>query len=158
MEPNVWAGIIGSILIITVIFGHRFFINRYYKNKRQKLAKKTVKDVVNNLDTKEKAEKLLEETLITIKARLPYKVEEGVEWKEQNLTSEYFEYVYYFDVKNPKPIDLDKIKARMTTNREDLKNIAIICEKTGRHLAFRYVYPQQNKEYKIILNSSDFKS
>ena len=157
-NPSIWAGIIGSILVLTFLYGYRIVLTRNSKKRKEKLMKKTVKDVVDNLDSKEKAEKLLESTLNTIKARLPYKVEDGVEWKEQNLTSESFEYVYYFDVKNPSSIDLDKIKARMTYKREDLKNIAILCEKTGRHLTFRYVYPQQNKEYKIVLKSSDFKS
>ena len=157
-NSSLWAGLIGSILVLTFLYGHRIILNRNSKKRKEKLMKKTVKDVVENLDSKEKAEKLLESTLNTIKARLPYKVEDGVEWKEQNLTSESFEYVYYFDAKKTNPIDLDKIKARMTYKREDLKNIAILCEKTGRYLTFRYVYPQLGKEYKIVLKSSDFKS
>ena len=44
----------------------------------------------------------------------------------------------------------------MIKKKGNIKNIADLCDKTGRSLAFRYVFERDGSEQRIILNAKDF--
>ncbi len=157
METASWTGVIGSILFVVFLIVYRIKVKSFFKNQREKNKEmnektKTVEQSNSNADS------MLETMYKTVKDTLPRKIEDGIEWREQNLTPKLFEYVYYVDKsKSYNKKDFEAIKKNMLLKKGNIKNIADLCNKTGRNLAFRYVCEIDNTEHSIILSSDDFK-
>jgi hypothetical protein len=156
METGTWTGVIGSILIVVFLILYRIKVKSFFKNQREKNKAMKENKTVEKLDSN--ADSMLETMYKTVKDTLPRQIEEGIEWREQNLTPDRFEYVYYVDKsKSYNNLDFEKIKKSMLLKKGNIKNIADLCSKTGRSLAFRYVCEIDNTEHSIIINASDFK-
>ena len=157
METGTWTGVIGSILIVVFLILYRIKVKSFFKNQREKnkaMNEKT--ETVKKTDSN--ADSMLETMCKTVRDTLPRQIEEGIEWREQNLTPDRFEYVYYVDKsKSYNSLDFEKIKKNMLLKKGNIKNIADLCSKTGRSLAFRYVCEKDNTEHSIIINANDFK-
>ena len=156
MQTGTWAGVIASILFVIFLIVYRIKVKKYFKNQIQE----DIKHKNDNLLTQamdSDPDSMLKSMLEAVKATLPRKIEEGVEWREQNLSSELFEYVYYVDKsKSYSKNDFEKIRKNMIKKKGNIKNIADLCDKTGRSLAFRYIFEKDGSEQRIILNSKDF--
>ena len=157
MEAGTWGGVLAVLLLLLSISLYRqIFKCGFKKSKDLQQFSKTEEIIERTKDSE--ADIMLQSMFNTVKTALPRKVEEGVEWREQNLTPEFFEYVYYVNkTKNYKAIDFEKIKSNMINKRGKIKNIADLCEKSGRSVAFRYVCEATNSEHRIVIKSSDFK-
>ena len=158
MLTGTWAGVIGSILLVIFLIIYRIKVKSFFKNQIQDNIKHKNEKIISETEDSNKADLMLETMFKTVKDTLPRKIENGVEWREQNLTPEYFEYVYYVDKsKKYTKIDFEKIRNNMIKKKGNIKNIAELCAKTGRSLAFRYILEKDGSEQSIILNIKDFK-
>ncbi len=157
MQSATWAGVAGSILLVVFLILYRIKVKSFFKNRVKEDIQQKNEKIAS--ETKESdAESMLETMYKTVKDTLPRKIEDGVEWKEQNLTSEFFEYVYYVDKsKSYTKKDFERIKKNMINKKGNIKNIADLCYKTGRSLAFRYVFEKDGSAQSIILNAKEFK-
>mgnify|MGYP006328212503 FL=1 len=157
MQTETWAGVIGSILFVVFLIFYRIKIKNFFKKQIQEDIKhKNEKQISESQESD--AASMLETMYKAVKDSLPRKIEDGVEWKEQNLTPEFFEYIYYVDKsKNYTKNDFERIKKNMIKKRGNIKNIADLCNKTGRSLSFRYILRKDGSEHSIILNAKDFK-
>ena len=157
MQTETWAGVIGSILFVIFIIIYRIKVKKFFKNKTQEIIKHNNEKKVMNEAKDSNANSMLESMYSAVKEVLPKKIEEGVEWREQNLTPEFFEYVYYVDKsKSYSEADFKKIRNNMIKKKGNIKNIADLCDKTGRSLAFRYIFEKDGSEQSVIINAKDF--
>ena len=156
MQSATWAGVAGSILLVIFLILYRIKVKSFFKNRVKEDIQQKNEKIAS--ETKESdAESMLETMYKTVKDTLPRKIEEGVEWREQNLTKDFFEYVYYVDkTKTYKKSDFERIKKNMINKKGNIKNIAELCGKTGRGLAFRYICENDKSEHSIIINANDF--
>ncbi len=157
MQTGTWAGVIGSILLVVFLIIYRIKVKSFFKKQIQEDIKHKNEKVLSESQESDAAS-MLETMYKAVKDTLPRKIEDGVEWKEQNLTSEFFEYVYYVDKsKSYTKKDFERIKKNMINKKGNIKNIADLCYKTGRSLAFRYVFEKDGSEQSIVINAQDFK-
>ncbi len=157
MEAGTWGGVLGVILLLLSLSLYRQVFKYYFKKGKDKRQSSKAEEITQKTKDSD-ADSMLQSMFNTVKTALPRKVEDGVEWREQNLTPEFFEYVYYVNkAKNYKAIDFEKIKSNMINKRGKIKNIADLCEKSGRSVAFRYVCEATNSEHRIVIKASDFK-
>lgn len=156
MEAGTWGGFIGVALLLLFLFTYRYGVKKFFRSRREKKLVSKAEEIVENTKDSQ-ADAMLQSMYSTVKSNLPRKVEEGIEWREQNLTPEFFEYVYYVDKsKHYVPDDFVKIKKSMISKKGKIKTIAELCEKSGRSVAFKYVCERDNTEHRIIIKSSDF--
>lgn len=157
MQSETWAGVIGSILLVIFLIVYRIIVLKFFKKRTQEVIKQNNEKKIMDEASDSKANSTLESMYNAVKNALPKKIEDGVEWREQNLTPELFEYVYYVDKsKSYTETDFKKIRKNMIKKKGNIKNIADLCDKTGRSLAFRYIFEKDGSEQRIILNSKDF--
>ncbi len=157
MQSETWAGVIGSILLVIFLIVYRIIVLKFFKKRTQEVIKQNNEKKIMDEASDSKANSTLESMCNAVKNALPKKIEDGVEWREQNLTPELFEYVYYVDKsKSYTETDFKKIRKNMIKKKGNIKNIADLCDKTGRSLAFRYIFEKDGSEQRIILNSKDF--
>ena len=157
MQTGTWAGVIGSILFVIFLILYRIKVKNFFKKKTQENIKHNNEKKLMDEANEANANSMLETMHKAVKDTLPRKIEDGVEWREQNLTPEFFEYVYYVDKsKTYSKNDFEKIRKNMIKKKGNIKNIADLCDKTGRSLAFRYIFEKDGSEQSVIINAKDF--